>query len=165
MGVHAFIVQLRSLVDHTVMPDLEMDNIGKKLVFESTDNGYLRFTHMRIPRLNMFIKFSRVTRADDKFERLGNELLYTARCHCKVQYPANRRLQARIVFDRRGQGRGFVASGANQSRRKIKVEPGRQPRKLRPLRRRRTTRRPMSRGRCGGESKPIWIFAIIFYEI
>ena len=77
MGVHAFIVQLRSLVDHTAMPGLEVGDIGKKLGFESTDNGYLRFTHMRIPRLNMLMKFSRVT-ADGKFERLGNELLMYA---------------------------------------------------------------------------------------
>ena len=52
-GPHAFIVQLRSLEDHTALPGIELGDIGLKLAYNDTDNGYARFDHVRIPRTNM----------------------------------------------------------------------------------------------------------------
>jgi acyl-CoA oxidase len=76
-GIHAFIVQLRSLDDHRVLPGLEVGDIGKKFGFDATDNGYLIFKNMRIPRNNMLMRFANVT-PDGKFNRTGNELLMYA---------------------------------------------------------------------------------------
>ncbi len=59
------------------MKGLEVGDIGKKFGFDATDNGYLKFNKLRIPRTNMLMQFARVT-ADGKFERLGNELLMYA---------------------------------------------------------------------------------------
>jgi alkylation response protein AidB-like acyl-CoA dehydrogenase len=73
-GIHAFVVQLRSLDDHSVRPALEVGDIGKKLGFDATDNGYLIFKNMRIPRINMLMRFAHVT-PDGQFKRTGNELL------------------------------------------------------------------------------------------
>lgn len=80
-GIHAFVVQLRSLKDHRVLPGLEVGDIGKKFGFDATDNGYLKFDKLRIPRNNMLMQFARVT-VDGKFERVGSELLmYAGRKH------------------------------------------------------------------------------------
>ncbi|XP_022088710.1 peroxisomal acyl-coenzyme A oxidase 1-like isoform X1 [Acanthaster planci] len=59
-GIHMFMVPLRSLEDHTPLPGIELGDIGPKLGYANIDNGFLRFTHFRIPRENMFMKYSRV---------------------------------------------------------------------------------------------------------
>ena len=76
-GIHAFIVQLRSLENHKVVPGLELGDIGRKFGFDSTDNAYLKFNKLRIPRSHMLMRFARVT-PDGKFERLRSELLMYA---------------------------------------------------------------------------------------
>ena len=76
-GIHAFLVQLRSLEDHSVMPNLELGDIGKKFGFESHDNAYIKFNQLRIPRLHMLMRFARVT-PEGKFERLRSEVLMYA---------------------------------------------------------------------------------------
>jgi len=79
-GIHAFVIQLRSLNDHSIVPGknnnsytiwkkqkcivsnenlkknkgVELGDIGKKAGFESQDNGYVKFTNLRIPRFNMY---------------------------------------------------------------------------------------------------------------
>lgn len=73
-GIHAFVVQLRSLQNHRVVPGLEVGDLGKKFGFDATDNGYLIFHKLRIPRMNMLMQFARVSR-DGKFERVGSEVL------------------------------------------------------------------------------------------
>ena len=76
-GIHGFIVQLRSLEDHSLMPGIQTGDIGTKSGYDSTDNGYVKFDHHRIPRLHMLMKFSVVT-ADGQFKRLGNDKLVYA---------------------------------------------------------------------------------------
>jgi acyl-CoA oxidase len=83
-GIHAFVIQLRSLENHQAVPGkfknnylkllhylqeqecivfnenlkknkgVELGDIGKKAGFESQDNGYVKFTNLRIPRFNMY---------------------------------------------------------------------------------------------------------------
>jgi acyl-CoA oxidase len=76
-GIHAFVVQLRSLEDHSVVAGLELGDIGKKFGFDATDNGYLRFNQLRVPRFNMLMRFAHVT-LEGNFERTGSELLMYA---------------------------------------------------------------------------------------
>ncbi|XAR54930.1 Acyl-CoA oxidase [Bertholletia excelsa] len=64
-GVHGFIVQLRSLEDHSPLPGITVGDIGMKFgngAYNSMDNGILRFDHVRIPRDQMLMGVSQVTR-------------------------------------------------------------------------------------------------------
>lgn len=45
-------VQIRDK-DHNPMPGCEMGDIGLKVGYNTKDNGYLRFDHVRIPRENL----------------------------------------------------------------------------------------------------------------
>ncbi|XP_072022015.1 peroxisomal acyl-coenzyme A oxidase 1-like isoform X2 [Amphiura filiformis] len=60
LGIHMFMVQLRSLEDHMPMPGIELGDIGPKFGYANIDNGFLRFDHVRIPRENMFMKYSQI---------------------------------------------------------------------------------------------------------
>ncbi|KAL5748442.1 hypothetical protein ACOSP7_025483 [Xanthoceras sorbifolium] len=64
-GVHGFIVQLRSLDDHSPLPGITVGDIGMKFgngAYNSMDNGVLRFDHVRIPRNQMLMRVFQVTR-------------------------------------------------------------------------------------------------------
>ncbi|KAL4077427.1 acyl-CoA dehydrogenase/oxidase C-terminal [Scleroderma citrinum] len=64
MGPHLFLVQLRSLEDHCVLPGISIGDIGPKACggISAMDNGYATFHHVRIPRTNIFSKFAEVTK-------------------------------------------------------------------------------------------------------
>ncbi len=75
-GVHAFLVQIRSLETHEPLANLEVGDIGQKYGHNSHDNGYLAFRNYRIPRRNMLMNFVKVTKNGD-FIRTGNmKLIY-----------------------------------------------------------------------------------------
>ncbi|KAI4997169.1 hypothetical protein ZWY2020_052511 [Hordeum vulgare] len=60
-GIHGFIVQLRSLDDHSPLPGVTLGDIGGKFgsgAYNSMDNGVLRFDHVRIPRDQMLMRGS-----------------------------------------------------------------------------------------------------------
>ncbi|KAM0934278.1 putative acyl-CoA oxidase, acyl-CoA dehydrogenase/oxidase and middle domain superfamily [Dioscorea sansibarensis] len=64
-GVHGFIVQLRNLEDHLPLPGITVGDIGTKFgngAYNSMDNGVLRFDHVRIPRDQMLMGLSQVTK-------------------------------------------------------------------------------------------------------
>ncbi|KAF9602722.1 hypothetical protein IFM89_030610 [Coptis chinensis] len=64
-GVHGFIVQLRSLDDHSPLPGITVGDIGMKFgngAYNTMDNGVLRLDHVRIPRNQMLMRVSEVTR-------------------------------------------------------------------------------------------------------
>uniref|UniRef100_K3WP98 Acyl-coenzyme A oxidase n=1 Tax=Globisporangium ultimum (strain ATCC 200006 / CBS 805.95 / DAOM BR144) TaxID=431595 RepID=K3WP98_GLOUD len=60
VGVHAFMMQLRSLKDHQPLPGIEVGDIGPKVGFNSIDNGYCAFDNVHIPRDHMFMRFVKV---------------------------------------------------------------------------------------------------------
>ncbi|KAK7029744.1 acyl-coenzyme A oxidase [Favolaschia claudopus] len=63
MGPHLFLIQLRSLDTHKSLPGRIIGDIGPKAFggWASTDNGFARFDHVRIPKENMLSKFAGVT--------------------------------------------------------------------------------------------------------
>ncbi|XP_055985242.1 peroxisomal acyl-coenzyme A oxidase 2 isoform X2 [Sorex fumeus] len=69
-GMHAFIVPIRSLEDHRPLPGVTVGDIGPKMDFEHTDNGFLRLDHVRIPRENMLNRFAQV-QPDGTYVKLG----------------------------------------------------------------------------------------------
>jgi acyl-CoA oxidase len=58
--MHLFIVQLRSLEDHTPLPGINVGDIGPKFGYFGMDNGYLKLERVRIPRDQMLMKYAKV---------------------------------------------------------------------------------------------------------
>ena len=50
MGVHAFLTPLRDEHTHRPFKGITIGDIGPKIGFNSIDNGFARFDHVRIPR-------------------------------------------------------------------------------------------------------------------
>ncbi|GAB1298612.1 Peroxisomal acyl-coenzyme A oxidase 2 [Apodemus speciosus] len=69
-GMHAFIVPIRSLEDHTPLPGITVGDIGPKMGLNHIDNGFLRLNHVRVPRENMLSRFAEVL-PDGTYQRLG----------------------------------------------------------------------------------------------
>jgi len=59
-GIHNFLVPLRSMTDHALLPGVETGDIGPKIGYNNMDNGYARFDNVRIPRRNMAMRFATV---------------------------------------------------------------------------------------------------------
>ncbi|CAG9759255.1 unnamed protein product [Ceutorhynchus assimilis] len=55
-GIHSFVVQLRDEETHMPLPGINIGEIGCKLGMNSTNNGYLGFENVRIPRTHMLMK-------------------------------------------------------------------------------------------------------------
>ncbi|KAG8383499.1 hypothetical protein BUALT_Bualt04G0019600 [Buddleja alternifolia] len=66
MGVHAFIVPIRDMKTHKVLPGVEIHDCGHKVGLNGVDNGALRFKSVRIPRDNLLNRFGDVSR-DGKY--------------------------------------------------------------------------------------------------
>jgi acyl-CoA oxidase len=63
-GVQGFFMQLRD-ENGNLMPGVEVGEMGPKIDHKKTNIGYSRFTHVRIPRFNMFSKLFKVTRGGE----------------------------------------------------------------------------------------------------
>ena len=59
-GPHVFLVPIRNLKDHNVLPGVVIGDCGYKNGNNSIDNGFLIFKNYRIPRENLLDKFSQV---------------------------------------------------------------------------------------------------------
>jgi len=65
-GVQPFIVQIRDLKTHEPLPGITVGDIGPKFGYATMDNGFLRFSHVRIPRENMVMRNAKVEK-DGRF--------------------------------------------------------------------------------------------------
>ncbi|KAL6074611.1 Acyl-coenzyme A oxidase (Acyl-CoA oxidase) [Balamuthia mandrillaris] len=88
-GVHTFVVQIRSLEDHSPLPGITVGDIGPKFGYDTQDNGFLLFNHVRIPRENMLMRYQQVS----------PEGVYTAppKSLSKIGYATMIRIRAGIV--------------------------------------------------------------------
>lgn len=69
-------VPVRSRENHMPYKGIEVGDMGKKLGYNTVDNGYLKFDNYRVPRLSLLSRFVQVTR-EGEFELLGDpRLLY-----------------------------------------------------------------------------------------
>ncbi|KAF9354797.1 hypothetical protein BGX34_010817 [Mortierella sp. NVP85] len=59
-GPHAFVVPIRSMEDHTLLPGVMAGDIGPKMGFNTTDNGCMWFNHYRVPRISLLAKYSSI---------------------------------------------------------------------------------------------------------
>ncbi|GLD93285.1 hypothetical protein PINS_up001877 [Pythium insidiosum] len=87
-GVHNFMVQLRDLETHAVLPGITCGDIGGKIGFNGVDNGYCRFDRVRIPRKNMGMRFAIVDR-DGKYRKnrdVPHEILYFTMLQTRLDF-------------------------------------------------------------------------------
>ncbi|XP_067907729.1 peroxisomal acyl-coenzyme A oxidase 2-like isoform X3 [Heterodontus francisci] len=73
-GMHAFVVQIRSLVDHSALPGIKIGDIGPKMAFNHIDNGYLMLQNVHVPRENMLSRYSEVT-SDGSYLKRGSDTI------------------------------------------------------------------------------------------
>jgi acyl-CoA oxidase len=52
-GVQPFMVQTRNVQNWELLPGIETGDIGPKFGYNSKDNAYMSFNHVRIPRTNI----------------------------------------------------------------------------------------------------------------
>lgn len=93
LGVHAFIVPIRSLENHMPLPGITVGDIGPKLGTDANDNGFLRFDHVRIPRDHMLMGFAKVVRLlrpHTGWQRKLTDCLIPGRQRRKVQQASSR---------------------------------------------------------------------------
>lgn len=75
-GVHPFIVQLRDENTHEPLPGIKIGEIGTKLGMNATNNGFLGFESVRIPRKNMLMKNSQVLEDGTYVKAPSDKLTY-----------------------------------------------------------------------------------------
>ncbi|KAL1955996.1 hypothetical protein VTO42DRAFT_7896 [Malbranchea cinnamomea] len=70
-GPHPFVVQIRDLETHEPLENIYVGDIGPKFGYNTMDNGFLLFNHVKIPHVNMLARFSRVDPVTNKYVRLA----------------------------------------------------------------------------------------------
>jgi acyl-CoA oxidase len=70
-GVHAFLVPIRD-ANHKAFPGVEVGDVGPKLGFNVKDNGYVIFSHYRIPRRMMLMKYQKVSK-EGEYSKVGDD--------------------------------------------------------------------------------------------
>ncbi|GAA6033645.1 hypothetical protein JCM8097_004363 [Rhodosporidiobolus ruineniae] len=77
-GVKTFIVPLRNPKTYALLPGIAIGDIGKKMGRDGIDNGWIQFTHVRIPRAYLLMKHTQVTRTGQVHEPPMAQLTYGA---------------------------------------------------------------------------------------
>lgn len=75
-GLQAFIVPIRQMGTHNPLPGVTVGDIGPKFGFDETDNGFLKFDKVRIPRENMLMKYAQVEPDGTYVKPLSDKLTY-----------------------------------------------------------------------------------------
>uniref|UniRef100_A0A6M2DSR8 Acyl-coenzyme A oxidase n=1 Tax=Xenopsylla cheopis TaxID=163159 RepID=A0A6M2DSR8_XENCH len=75
-GIHPFIVQLRDEETHEPMPGITIGEIGTKLGMNATNNGFLGFNKVRIPREQMLMKNAQVLEDGTYVKSPSSKLTY-----------------------------------------------------------------------------------------
>lgn len=88
-GPHLFVVPVRDLNTHLPFDGIIVGDIGPKMGFTGVDNGFMRFDHYRVPRVNMLMKYS----------TLSPEGVYTPAPHPKLAYGGMVLVRAGLVDD------------------------------------------------------------------
>ncbi|KAG0258688.1 hypothetical protein BG011_003146 [Mortierella polycephala] len=74
-GPHAFVVPIRSMEDHTLLPGVMAGDIGPKFGFNTTDNGCMWFDHYRAPRISLLARYSSVKPGSGEYVKPPNSKL------------------------------------------------------------------------------------------
>jgi acyl-CoA oxidase len=66
-GPHPFVVQIRDMKTHLPLENVHVGDIGPKVGYNTMDNGFLLFNHVKIPHKSMLAKYSRVDAATNQY--------------------------------------------------------------------------------------------------
>ena len=91
-GIHNFLVPLRSMRDHRLLPGVTTGDIGPKIGYNTMDNGFARFDRVTIPRRNMAMRFAVV----DEQGRYHSKTSASAGAASKVAYITMMQVRAHI---------------------------------------------------------------------
>ncbi|KAJ3098361.1 fatty-acyl coenzyme A oxidase [Phlyctochytrium bullatum] len=83
-GVKTFIVQLRDPKDFSLKPGIVIGDIGAKMGRHGVDNGWIQFTHVRVPRSHLLQKHTKVSRTGEVTEPPMAQLTYGALINGRV---------------------------------------------------------------------------------
>ncbi|KAG8190495.1 hypothetical protein JTE90_006669 [Oedothorax gibbosus] len=75
-GLHPFMVQIRHRDNHQPLPGITVGEIGPKVGFRASDNGFLKLDNVRIPRENMLMKNAQVTVDGEYMKPKSDKLNY-----------------------------------------------------------------------------------------
>ncbi|KAK7576596.1 hypothetical protein V9T40_012882 [Parthenolecanium corni] len=75
-GIHPFVVQLRDEETWMPLPGIKIGEIGCKLGFNTVNNGYLGFDHVRIPRDRLLMKNNKVLKDGTYVKSQNDKLTY-----------------------------------------------------------------------------------------
>ncbi|KAK4690092.1 acyl-CoA oxidase, partial [Tremellales sp. Uapishka_1] len=134
-GVKTFVTQLRDVQTFTLLPGVNIGDIGKKMGRDGIDNGYIQFTYVRVPRAHMLMKHTQVSREGVVTEPPLAQLTYGALLSGRtsmVTDSANSAKKALTVAVRYAAIRRQFSSGGNQLETQIIDYPIHQ-RRLMPL--------------------------------
>ncbi|EOO01158.1 putative acyl- oxidase protein [Phaeoacremonium minimum UCRPA7] len=71
-GPHPFVVQIRDLKTHEPLENVHVGDIGPKFGYNTMDNGFLLFNHLKVPHSHMLAKFSRIIPETNEYVRPSN---------------------------------------------------------------------------------------------
>lgn len=74
-GPHPFIVPIRDLNSHQLLPNVYAGDIGPKVGYNTMDNGYLLFNKVKVPHDAMMARFSAVDPKTSKYIRPASPAL------------------------------------------------------------------------------------------
>ncbi|KAI9925412.1 hypothetical protein ASPWEDRAFT_52085 [Aspergillus wentii DTO 134E9] len=83
-GMHWFVVQIRSLEDHSVLDGVELGDIGIKMGYNGTCNGYARFNQLRIPRKNLLAAHVQVLADGTYIKNAGDDVPLSKRLYATM---------------------------------------------------------------------------------
>ncbi|EPQ32450.1 uncharacterized protein PFL1_00646 [Pseudozyma flocculosa PF-1] len=66
-GPHPLVVQIRDVKTREPLPGRTIGDIGPKAGYNTTDNGFLLFDHVRVPHFNLLARFSKVEPETGKY--------------------------------------------------------------------------------------------------
>ena len=61
-GIHIFYVPLRNPNDYSLLPGISIGDCGAKMGRNGIDNGWIQFSHVRIPRTYMLMRHAKVSK-------------------------------------------------------------------------------------------------------
>ncbi|KAF9895095.1 fatty-acyl coenzyme A oxidase [Aspergillus nanangensis] len=68
-GPHPFVVNIRDMETHQPLENIYVGDIGPKFGYNTMDNGFLLFNHVKIPHVNMLARFCSIDKATNKYMR------------------------------------------------------------------------------------------------
>lgn len=66
-GPHPFVVQIRDLKTHQLLPNVYAGDIGPKFGYNTMDNGFLLFNRVKVPHIAMLARFSAIDPKTNKY--------------------------------------------------------------------------------------------------